>query len=74
MAKTGLDTITANRQLSAQGSISIQRLRTGDLIYITLENGNGKPLYQALYPDNGNAVMPDWSDDSNDGNRPVIPP
>ena len=74
MATTGLESAAAKRQLSAQGSISIQRLRTGDLLFITLEIANGKPLYQALYPDNGNAVMPDWSDDGNDGNRPVVRP
>ena len=51
MATTGLESAAAKRQLSAQGSISIQRLRTGDLLYITLEIANGKPLYQALYPD-----------------------
>ncbi|MDE7349684.1 MAG: hypothetical protein K2N25_01350 [Muribaculaceae bacterium] len=63
-----------NRQFSAQGSISIQRLRTGDLLFVTFENLTGKPLYQALDTDNGNTAVPSWSGDGNDGNRPVVRP
>lgn len=54
---------------SAQNSITIKRLRTGDSIYLTLEL-NGKPLYQAVDEKTGR-VMPDWSIDSN---RPIITP
>ena len=73
MATTGQNAAMP-RQLSAQGSISIQRLRNGDLLFITFESVNGKPLYQALDPDNGNTAVPDWSGDGNDSNRPVVRP
>ena len=54
---------------SAQGSITIKRLRTGDSLYITLEL-NGKPLHQAVDP-TGGAVSPDWN---NEDNQPIITP
>lgn len=68
------DSLADLRQYSAQGSITIQRLRTGDLLYVTFDNLSGKPLYQALETDNGNTAVPNWSGDGNDGNRPVIRP
>ena len=54
---------------SAQGSITIRRLRNGDSIFLSLEL-NGKPLYQAVDENTGLAV-PDWTIDAN---RPVITP
>lgn len=54
---------------SAQGSITIKRLRNGDSIFLTLEL-NGKPLYQAV-DDKTGAVIPDWGIEAN---RPVITP
>jgi len=54
---------------SAQGSITIKRLRNGDSIFLTLEL-NGKPLYQTYNSQTG-AVSPDWTVDAN---RPVITP
>lgn len=54
---------------SAQSSITIKRLRTGDSIYLTIE-GNGKPLYQA-YDEQSKSVVPDWTVDAN---RPVLRP
>ena len=54
---------------SAQGSITIKRLRNGDSIFLTLEL-NGKPLYQAIDEQTG-GVVPDWTIDAN---RPVITP
>ncbi len=46
-------------QYSAQGSITIRRLRNGDTLYITLEN-NGIPLYQGVDTSAG-TVAPDWT-------------
>lgn len=63
-----------SRGFSAQGSITVQRLRNGDGIFITFANLSGKPLYQSIDTDNGNTVSPDWSGDSNDVNRPIIQP
>lgn len=54
---------------SAQGSITIKRLRNGDSIFLTLEL-NGKPLYQS-YDDQTGSVIPDWSIAAN---QPVITP
>ena len=54
---------------SAQGSITIKRLRNGDSLFLTLQN-NGKPLYQGVDPLSG-AVHPDWSQAAN---QPVITP
>lgn len=54
---------------SAQSSITVKRLRTGDSIFLSLEL-NGKPLYQSVDDQTG-SVVPDWSVDSN---RPVITP
>lgn len=44
---------------SAQGTITIRRLRNGDTIFITMKN-NGKALYQAVDRQTG-AVAPDWT-------------
>lgn len=54
---------------SAQGSITVKRLRNGDSIFLSLEL-NGKPLYQAV-DENTGAVTPDWGIDVN---RPVVTP
>lgn len=54
---------------SAQGSLTVKRLRNGDTIFITLEN-NGRPLYQGIDPTTG-AVTPDWTVAAN---QPVITP
>ena len=54
---------------SAQGSITVKRLRTGGSLFITLQL-NDKPLFQNVSPDNG-AVAPDWK---TAGNQPVITP
>ena len=54
---------------SAQGSITIKRLRNGDTIFLTLEL-NGKPLFQAVDEQTGQ-VVPDWTVEAN---RPVITP
>lgn len=67
-------TAALSRQFSAQGSISVQRLRNGDILFVTFENLTGKPLYQTLDTDNGNTAVPGWAGDVNDGNRPVIRP
>ena len=57
------------RTFSANGVITIKRLRNGDTLYLTLSN-NGKPLFQAVNPSNG-TVSPDWGID---GNRPILAP
>ena len=54
---------------SAQGSITVKRLRTGGSLYITLEN-NGIPLYQGVEPTTGK-VSPDWGIAEN---QPIITP
>ena len=54
---------------SAQGSITVKRLRNGDTIFLTF-NLNGIALYQA-YDELAGAVTPDWTVDAN---RPVITP
>ena len=54
---------------SAQGSITIKRLRNGDSLFLTLET-NGIPLYQGVDPSSG-AVNPDWTISQN---QPVITP
>ena len=54
---------------SAQGSITIKRLRNGDSLFLTLET-NGIPLYQGVDPESG-AVSPDWTQAAN---QPVITP
>lgn len=54
---------------SAQGSITIKRLRNGDSLFLTLET-NGIPLYQGIEPSSG-AVNPDWTIPAN---QPVITP
>ena len=54
---------------SAQGSITIKRLRNGDSIFLTLEL-NGKPLYQS-YDEQTGSVIPDWSIAAN---QPILTP
>ncbi len=55
--------------LSAQGSITVKRLRNGDTLFITFGN-NGIPLFQGVDPKTGE-VSPDWSVAAN---QPVITP
>ncbi len=54
---------------SAQGSITVKRLRNGDTIFLTF-NLNGIALFQA-WDDQTGAAVPDWTVDAN---RPVITP
>ena len=54
---------------SAQGSITVKRLRNGDTIYLTLEL-NGIPLFQAVDSQTG-IVSPNWGVAAN---QPVITP
>lgn len=54
---------------SAQGSITIRKLRSGDTYFISL-GLNGKPLYQGVDPTTG-AVSPDWTVAEN---QPIITP
>ncbi len=54
---------------SAQGSITIKRLRNGDSLFLSLEL-NGKPLYQS-YDDQTGTVAPDWSQAAN---QPILTP
>ena len=54
---------------SAQGSITIKRLRNGDSLFLTFRN-NGIPLYQGVDPTSG-AVSPDWTVAAN---QPVVTP
>lgn len=54
---------------SAQGSITIKRLRNGDSLFMSLEL-NGKPLYQS-YDDQTGTVAPDWTVAAN---QPIITP
>lgn len=53
---------------SAQGSITVKRLRTGDTFFISFTVS--KPLFQAVDQQTGN-VSPDWT---NADNQPVITP
>lgn len=55
---------------SAQGSITIRRLRNGDTFFISLEIANGIPLYQGVEEQSG-SVVPDWTEGAN---QPVIQP
>ena len=55
--------------LSAQGSITVKRLRNGDTFFISFGN-NGVPLFQAVDPASG-VVTPDWTVAAN---QPVITP
>lgn len=71
MADTDINQTLRNKQWSAQGSITIKRLRNGDHLYLVLNNESGKPLYQSVDFDNNNAISPDWTVDAN---RPVIVP
>ncbi len=45
---------------SAQGSITIKRLRNGDTFFITLEITNKIPLFQGV-DDKTGAISPDWT-------------
>lgn len=54
---------------SAQGSITIKRLRNGDSLYISF-NTNGIPLYQGVDTSTG-SVAPDWTVAAN---QPIITP
>lgn len=54
---------------SAQGSITVKRLRNGDVFFITFKV-NGIPLYQGVDTNSG-SVSPDWSVPTN---QPIITP
>lgn len=54
---------------TAQGSISLTRLRSGDTLGLRF-NSNGKALYQAIDPEDG-SVFPSWAEASH---QPVITP
>lgn len=54
---------------SAQGNLTIKRLRNGDSLCLTLEL-NGIPLYQGIDKDT-NVATPDWSQAAN---QPIITP
>ncbi len=56
-------------QYSAQGSITIRRLRNGDTCFISFKN-NGVPLFQCVDPNTG-AVSPDWTVAEN---QPILTP
>lgn len=45
---------------SAQGNLTIKRLRNGDMLFISLEVTNGKPLYQGVDEKTG-IPSPDWT-------------
>lgn len=55
---------------SAQGSITIKRLRNGDNFFISLEITNGVPLFQGVDENTGTA-SPDWTVPAN---QPIITP
>lgn len=55
---------------SAQGSITVKRLRNGDTFFISLEIANGVPLYQGV-DDKSGTVSPDWTVAAN---QPIIVP
>lgn len=55
---------------SAQGSITIKRLRNGDNFFISLENTNGVPLFQGVDEKTG-VPSPDWTVAAN---QPIITP
>ncbi len=55
---------------SAQGSITIKRLRNGDTFFISLEITNGIPLFQGV-DDKTGAITPDWTVAAN---QPIITP
>ena len=54
---------------SAQGSITVKRLRNGDSLFITIGN-NGIPLYQGVDSESG-VVRPNWEEAVN---QPVLIP
>lgn len=55
---------------SAQGSLTVKRLRNGDTFFISLEIANGVPLYQGV-DDKSGTVSPDWTVAAN---QPIIAP
>lgn len=55
---------------SAQGSITIKRLRNGDNFFISLEITNGVPLFQGV-DENTGVPNPDWTVAAN---QPIITP
>lgn len=55
---------------SAQGSVTIKRLRNGDNFFISLEITNGVPLYQGVDEKTG-TPSPDWTVAAN---QPIITP
>ena len=55
---------------SAQGSVTIKRLRNGDNFFISLENTNGIPLFQGVDEKTG-IPSPDWGVAAN---QPIITP
>jgi hypothetical protein len=59
----------SSSQYSAQGSITIKRLRNGDSLFISLDL-NGVPLYQGIDPTTGNP-SPNWKTAET---KPVITP
>ncbi len=54
---------------SAQGSITIRRVRSGDTLFITFAN-NGIALYQGVDTNTG-AITPDWTVSAN---QPIVTP
>ena len=56
-------------KLSAQGSISIRRVRNGDTLFLSF-NTNGIALFQGVDSSSGE-VSPDWTVEAN---QPVITP
>lgn len=54
---------------SAQGGITIRRLRNGDSLFVTFDT-NGVDLYQGIDPESG-AISPDWNIPSN---QPTLTP
>lgn len=54
-----MDPIAQQRQWSAQGSITIRRIKNGDALYMTF-GSNGIPLYQNV-DDDGVTIAPDWT-------------
>ncbi len=54
---------------SAQGGLTVRRLRNGDTLYLTFEH-NSNPLFQAVDSQTG-SVAPDWTVEAN---RPVVTP
>lgn len=60
----------SNTTYSAQGSVTIKRLRNGDNFFISLEITNGVPLFQGVDEKTG-VPSPDWTVAAN---QPIITP